>query len=353
MIQKGYFVITDISGYTSYLSNSELDHAHEILNSLFEAQISQLKPPFIISNFQGDAILSYIPEGNILNKQTIIELIENVYYAFMEKRELMHLNTTCTCNACKNISGLDLKIFVHYGQFMIQQIMGRQELIGQDVIQVHRMMKNRVKEETGITAYALFTVDAARKLELETMCPEVVKYADHYDDLGKVEMLVHSLRAMWLREKEKNRNCVTTEQAWVKTEFEVEVPLAFVWEFMTNARFKKEWLGFLSVERTDTMGGRIMEGSTFHCAHSEMEFRYKMIDWKPLEYLTCHEIGINDLVYDKSYVITPTEKGTHFGCYVTYPIEGPAEETYEMMQAGWDATYGNLKIMVKEAFDNE
>jgi len=109
----------------------------------------------------------------------------------------------------------------------------------------------------------------------------------------------------------------------------------------------------LSVERTDTMGGRIMEGSSFHCAHAEMEFRYKMIDWKPLEYLTCHEIGMNDLVYDKSYVITPTAKGTHFGCYVRYPVEGPAEETYEMMQAGWDATYGNLKTMVQEAYDKE
>ena len=38
MALKGFFVITDISGYTEYLTRSELDHANEILQSLFDAQ---------------------------------------------------------------------------------------------------------------------------------------------------------------------------------------------------------------------------------------------------------------------------------------------------------------------------
>ncbi len=41
MANKGYFIITDISGYTEYLTESELDHAHEILQSLFDAQLQQ------------------------------------------------------------------------------------------------------------------------------------------------------------------------------------------------------------------------------------------------------------------------------------------------------------------------
>ena len=39
MASKGYFIITDISGYTEYLTRSELDHAHAILQSLFDAQM--------------------------------------------------------------------------------------------------------------------------------------------------------------------------------------------------------------------------------------------------------------------------------------------------------------------------
>ena len=34
MATKGYFIITDISGYTEYLTKSELEHAHETLQSL-------------------------------------------------------------------------------------------------------------------------------------------------------------------------------------------------------------------------------------------------------------------------------------------------------------------------------
>ena len=66
MANKGYFIITDISGYTEYLTRSELDHAHEILQSLFDAQIATVKHPFIISGFRGDAIFMYAPETNFI-----------------------------------------------------------------------------------------------------------------------------------------------------------------------------------------------------------------------------------------------------------------------------------------------
>jgi hypothetical protein len=32
----------------------------------------------------------------------------------------MHHNTTCTCKACANIPNLDLKLFVHFGEYIMQ-----------------------------------------------------------------------------------------------------------------------------------------------------------------------------------------------------------------------------------------
>jgi hypothetical protein len=40
MVNKGYFIITDISGYTDFLTKSELDHAQDALQSLFDVQHS-------------------------------------------------------------------------------------------------------------------------------------------------------------------------------------------------------------------------------------------------------------------------------------------------------------------------
>jgi len=56
MATKGYFIITDISGYTEYLTRSELEHANETLQSLFDAQLAHIQFPLHISGFRGDAI---------------------------------------------------------------------------------------------------------------------------------------------------------------------------------------------------------------------------------------------------------------------------------------------------------
>ena len=67
MVTKGYFIITDISGYTEYLTKSELEHAHETLQGLFDAQLAQIKFPLHISGFRGDAAVIREALGHTLN----------------------------------------------------------------------------------------------------------------------------------------------------------------------------------------------------------------------------------------------------------------------------------------------
>jgi hypothetical protein len=55
----------------------------------------------------------------------------------------MQPNTTCTCNACRNMKVLDLKFFLHFGEYVTQAIAGRTELQGPEVIRLHRLLKNR------------------------------------------------------------------------------------------------------------------------------------------------------------------------------------------------------------------
>ena len=166
MANKGYFVITDISGYTEYLTGSELEHANEILQSLFDAQLKAVKHPFIISGFRGDAIFMYVPETNFVQSQSFLEALENFYIVFADTLQQMQYNTTCTCRACKNMSMLDLKMCIHYGEYLIQKLGDREELLGADVIVPHRMLKNHVIEKTGIKSYALFSDIAAQRLNL-------------------------------------------------------------------------------------------------------------------------------------------------------------------------------------------
>jgi len=66
-VTSGLFLIADISRYTSFLAESELAHAHEILDSLFSAILKRVRPPFQVSNFQGDAIFIFCPSTRLVD----------------------------------------------------------------------------------------------------------------------------------------------------------------------------------------------------------------------------------------------------------------------------------------------
>jgi hypothetical protein len=47
--RKGYLFIADITGYTMYLSQSELEHAHGVIESLLTLLIDHTRPPLVIN----------------------------------------------------------------------------------------------------------------------------------------------------------------------------------------------------------------------------------------------------------------------------------------------------------------
>ena len=46
MAKKGCFILTDISGYTEFLTKSELDHDREALQNLLDVQLAHIKYPY-------------------------------------------------------------------------------------------------------------------------------------------------------------------------------------------------------------------------------------------------------------------------------------------------------------------
>ena len=69
--------------------------------------LEHTRPPLVVSRLEGDAVISYVPAGSISQGQILVELIENTYVDFRQSRERMVINTSCTCNACRNIPNLD------------------------------------------------------------------------------------------------------------------------------------------------------------------------------------------------------------------------------------------------------
>ena len=158
---RGHLVIADISGYTQFLTDSELDHANGILADLLNSIVGAMQVPLAVSSIEGDAVFMYGEMSDGMTGQTIVESVELLYCAFASALENMVLNTSCQCNACVNISSLGLKIVMHCGEFAKTEIGGRETLSGPDVILAHRLLKNRIREVLGIDDY-LFVATVRR-----------------------------------------------------------------------------------------------------------------------------------------------------------------------------------------------
>jgi hypothetical protein len=189
--QHGYLILADISGYSSFVAKSELEHAHDILSELLELTLRHITAIFTLSKLEGDAIFAYAPEEKLKRGETLLELIESTYAAFKDQQEAIRRRTTCQCNACRNIPSLDLKFIAHYGDYIFQSIGGYREMVGTDVNLIHRLLKNHVADVSGWNGYALFTDQALSHVGLK---PDGLQEMSETYDIGEVKIFVTNLK---------------------------------------------------------------------------------------------------------------------------------------------------------------
>ena len=286
MAELGYLVIADITGYTAFLNDSELEHAEDSLRDLLDLLIDQTKPPLVISRLEGDAVISYSPEASFLQGQTMVEIIENTYVRFRQARQRMRLNTACPCNACQNIPNLDLKFFVHYGTYVLQNFANYTELVGKDVNIAHRLLKNHIREETGISAYAAYTEAAVEALGIPEFVDEMQEHLEEFPDVGEVKLYVEDLEPVWQRESKRRRVFVDPEEAFFTTETEIPAEPPLVWDYFTKPEYRNVMMGADSTEIEDKNAGRTDEGAVYVCAHGDTLVPQPVLDWRPFEYYT-------------------------------------------------------------------
>lgn len=279
--ESGILLISDITGYTKYLASSELEHAESSLRSLLKLIIEHTRSPLVISRLEGDAVISYAPAGSFQQGQTIVEIIERTYIDFCQARELMMLNTTCTCNACRNIPNLDLKFFVHFGSFMLEPLHTYTELVGTDVNLIHRLTKNRVTQQTGFKAYVAYTQSAVTALGIDRIAETLTRHAETYESIGEVQLYLDDLGSKWEEEKPRMRMSVQDEQAALMFEDEFALPPLMMWDIVSSPQYKAILSGSKSARVDHLANGRIGLGATYYCAHGSRVIPEIIVDWQP------------------------------------------------------------------------
>lgn len=311
MTQQGFLIISDITGYSKYVNESELEHARDCLTALLNLLIQHTQSPLVISKLEGDAVFSYAPIGGFLQGQSLLDMIETTYASFRKALELMVLNTTCPCNACRNLPNLDLKFFVHFGSYMTQKLGNFTELLGNDVNLVHRLAKNRIKADTGFKAYAAFTQLVMDALGLEDFQNSLTPHRETFADVGEVQMYVYDMHRVWDRLKDRVRIEVRPEAALVNIEYDFPVPPSILWEYLTKPEFRTIVLGASKVELHNQIQGRTAVDSVFYCFHGNMQSQQLILDWSPFEQFSTDDsnamMGVTTTI---TYKLEPTQDGT-------------------------------------------
>lgn len=313
--ERACLVIADISGYTSYLSGTEIDHAQDILADLMELVIGRFQPALRLAKLEGDAVFTYAPETEV-DGSMLLDVLESTYFAFQRRVQSIRRATTCQCNACVMIPRLGLKFCVHNGTFVRQRIAGQEELAGRDVILVHRLLKNSVSETKGLRGYALFTAATVEAMKIDPAAVGMTPHLETYEHIGEVPGFVHNLEARWTHVQETRQEFLRAEDADFTVRAAIPAPAPLAWAYMTTPGGYSQVSPDI-VRREDHPEGRRGVGSATHCMHgdgsSHME---EILEWRPFE--------------DFTYLIKDPEMGQLRVTVEFTPLDGETEMRYSV-----------------------
>lgn len=247
--------------------------------------VGALRPPFQLSKLEGDAAFVYLVGGDVDGLQ-LQDVVESAYFTFRRRQRDITQVSVCECDACHHIPSLDLKFVVHHGLVARQQMSGNEELVGRDVILIHRLLKNDVASKLGDRAYALYTDAFIKAGNIDSAAQGLIAHNEAIDVIGEVKGWVSDLTKAWHDEEERRQVRLTAEDSYFTFSEEFDAPRQIVWDYLTSPRLRTLWSAGTTEAFEVSDEGRRGAGSFIHCLHGKDAIVEEIIDWHPPEYVT-------------------------------------------------------------------
>ena len=145
MENKGLLFIPDISGFTRFVNETEIEHSRLIIQELLEILINANQIGLEVSEIEGDAILFY-KFGEPPNLEELYKQVEKMFCEFHRSLFAYEHRRYCQCKACRSSINLSLKVITHYGEFTGYNVKHFNKLIGKDIIVAHQLLKNDIDQ---------------------------------------------------------------------------------------------------------------------------------------------------------------------------------------------------------------
>lgn len=164
MEKTGLIFIPDISGFTSFVNKTEIEHSRFIIEELLETIINSNELELNISEIEGDAVLFY-KFGDPPKLQQLVRQVESMFTGFHKEIQNYQYRRLCQCSACINAADLSLKVIIHYGEYSSYRVKEFSKLLGKDIIVAHQLLKNDIDQHE----YMLVTDRIPARAELKDL----------------------------------------------------------------------------------------------------------------------------------------------------------------------------------------
>ncbi len=311
--------IPDISGFTEFVRNTEVEHSQHVISELLEVLINANTQDLKLAEVEGDALFFY-KVNEIPSQEKLLAQIETMFTAFYSHLKLLEKNRICPCNACATAPNLQLKIIVHCGDVQFITVQQKRKPFGQFVIEAHRLLKNSINSDT----YALISNAVSNRIGLpDNYTSMLYKFntgKDTYDE-AEIQYLFSEIDKNLL----KLNPFVISEVFDFKDSPSIvhdknfEIPATELLEYITNYSYRHYWAK--GVDKFEYNPDEVTRLGTEHVC---------VIDGKRLNFTTvtkktyADEIVYGELTHDipvhalyQFFIIKPTSSNT---CKLTLEI---------------------------------
>ena len=259
--------IPDISGFTQFVNDTEINHARHIIEELLNLIIESNQIGLQVSEIEGDAILFY-KMGPPPSAKELLDQVKKMFTAFHFHLQKYDSHRICNCAACKSADSLTLKFVVHYGEVAINRIHNHDKLFGIDVIAVHRLLKNNINNHEYALLTNRFTDAVADWNENSTKTWSEVNSGSETYDSGRMDYSYLTLENLYqdvpeLQPDDFRMKGHTT--SLLKTDAVIEAPLELVFDVAVDVKWRPQWIPGTLPETTDINAYIAQNGQTHKC----------------------------------------------------------------------------------------
>lgn len=137
--------IPDITGFTRFMVETNLEFSRKIIPPLLRNIVTSNTLNLKVGEVEGDAILFY-RFGALPSFKELVDQCKNFYINFTQQLESLKNEFPDQFAKYTSSNKLALKIILHAAEMTSTYIEGMIKLIGEDVVAVHKLLKNSIKD---------------------------------------------------------------------------------------------------------------------------------------------------------------------------------------------------------------